>query len=92
MNGGATRNGLLSWFVDGSYGYRKKYYLSAGFRRDGSSRFGADNKYANFYNVGASWIVSEEKLFKEETKWLNEFKLRASYGAVGNQLWIGTFA
>ena len=92
VNGGATRNGLLSWFVDGSYGYRKKYYLSAGFRRDGSSRFGADNKYANFYNVGASWIVSEEKLFKEETKWLNEFKLRASYGAVGNQLGIGNFA
>lgn len=92
VNGGATKNGLLSWFIDGSYGYKKKYYLSAGFRRDGSSRFGADNKYANFYNVGASWIISEEKIFKEETKWLNEFKLRASYGAVGNQLGIGNFA
>ncbi len=92
VNGGATRNGLLSWFIDGSYGYKKKYYLSAGFRRDGSSRFGADNKYANFYNVGASWILSEEKIFKDETKWLNEFKLRASYGAVGNQLGIGNFA
>ena len=92
VNGGATRNGLLSWFIDGSYGYKKKYYLSAGFRRDGSSRFGADNKYANFYNVGASWIISEEKIFKDETPWLNELKLRASYGAVGNQLGIGNFA
>jgi TonB-linked SusC/RagA family outer membrane protein len=92
VNGGATKNGLLSWFIDGNYGYKRKYYLSAGFRRDGSSRFGADNKYANFYNVGASWIVSEERLFKEKTKWLNELKLRASYGAVGNQLGIGNYA
>lgn len=92
VTGSATRNGLLSWFVDGSYGYQKKYYLSAGFRRDGSSRFGTDNKYANFYNVGASWIVSEEKIFKEETKWINELKLRISYGAVGNQLGIGNYA
>ncbi|HET6767432.1 MAG TPA: TonB-dependent receptor [Chitinophagaceae bacterium] len=90
--GGATENGLLSWFADGTYGYNKKYYLSAGFRRDGSSRFGADNKHANFYNVGASWIVSEEEIFKDRTKWLNELKLRASYGTVGNQLGIGNFA
>jgi TonB-linked SusC/RagA family outer membrane protein len=89
--GSATENGLLSWFVDGNYGYKKKYYLSAGYRRDGSSRFGADNKWANFYNVGASWIVSEEKIFKD-TRWLNELKLRASYGSVGNQLGIGNYA
>jgi len=92
VNGGATRNGLLSWFFDGTYGFRKKYYLSGGVRRDGSSRFGADNKYATFYNVGASWVISEEDIFKEHTKWMNEFKLRASYGTVGNQLGIGNFA
>src|SRR5688572_969566 len=92
VNGFATENGLLSWFVDGTYGYKKKYYLSAGYRRDGSSRFGAENKYANFYNVGASWILTEEDVFKEETSWLNELKLRASYGTVGNQLGIGNYA
>jgi hypothetical protein len=92
VNGGATRNGLLSWFFDGTYGFKKKYYLSAGVRRDGSSRFGADNKYATFYNVGASWILSEEPIFKENTKWINEFRLRVSYGTVGNQLGIGNFA
>jgi len=90
--GNATTNGLLSWFIDGNYGYQKKYYLSAGFRRDGSSRFGADNKYANFYNVGGSWIASEEKFLNGTDKWLNELKLRASYGSVGNQLGIGNYA
>ena len=92
VNGGATRNGLLSWFFDGTYGFKKKYYLSGGVRRDGSSRFGADHRYAVFYNVGGSWIVSEESIFKEHTKWINELKLRASYGTVGNQLGIGNFA
>ena len=90
--GTATENGLLSWFADGTYGFRKKYYLSAGFRRDGSSRFGSDNKYANFYNVGASWIISEEDFFKTQTRWLDELKLRVSYGTVGNQLGIGNYA
>jgi TonB-linked SusC/RagA family outer membrane protein len=90
--GSATKNGLLSWFIDGNYGYQKKYYLSAGFRRDGSSRFGADNKYANFYNIGGSWIASEEKFLDGTDKWLNELKLRASYGLVGNQLGIGNYA
>lgn len=90
--GTATENGLLSWFIDGTYGYKKRYYLSAGFRRDGSSRFGAENKHANFYNVGASWILTEENVFKEESKWINELKLRVSYGTVGNQLGIGNYA
>ena len=92
VNGTATKNGLLSWFFDGTYGFKKKYYLSGGVRRDGSSRFGADNKYATFYNIGGSWIISEEDVFKNNTKWMNEFKLRASYGTVGNQLGIGNFA
>ena len=90
--GGATENGLLSWFFDGTYGFRKKYYLSAGYRRDGSSRFGADEKHASFWNVGGSWIVSEEEFLRNKTKWLNELKLRASYGTVGNQLGIGNYA
>jgi hypothetical protein len=42
--------------------------------------------------VGASWILSEEPIFKENTKWINEFRLRVSYGTVGNQLGIGNFA
>jgi TonB-linked SusC/RagA family outer membrane protein len=90
--GTSTENGLLSWFADGTYGYKKKYYISAGFRRDGSSRFGSDNKYATFYNVGGSWIISEEEMFKTRTGWLDELKLRASYGTVGNQLGIGNYA
>jgi len=92
VNGTATKNGLLSWFFDGTYGFKKKYYISGGVRRDGSSKFGADNKYATFYNIGGSWIISEEDVFKNNTRWMNEFKLRASYGTVGNQLGIGNFA
>lgn len=92
VGGTATENGLLSWFIDGTYGYKKKYYLSAGARRDGSSRFGSDNKYANFYNVGLSWIASEENFFQNIRDWVNELKIRISYGTVGNQFGIGNYA
>lgn len=90
--GNATTNGLLSYFVDASYGYRRKYYLSAGARRDGSSRFGANRRYANFGQVGLSWIISEENFLQGAQGWLNELKYKVSYGSVGNQFGIGNFA
>ncbi|HUR11074.1 MAG TPA: SusC/RagA family TonB-linked outer membrane protein, partial [Flavitalea sp.] len=92
VGGTATGSGLLSYFIDATYGFRKKYYLSAGARRDGSSRFGENRKYANFGQVGASWIISEENFMAGSQGWLSELKLKASYGSVGNQLGIGDFA
>ncbi|MFT3947744.1 MAG: TonB-dependent receptor [Agriterribacter sp.] len=66
-----------------NYDYGEKYYLTASFRRDGSSRFGANSKWGSFPSVGVSWRVSQEK-FMESLKPVSELKLRASYGIVGN--------
>ena len=90
--GDRTANGLLSYFIDANYGFRRKYYISAGARRDGSSRFGENRKYANFGQVGLSWIISEEGFLQGPTGWLNELKYKVSYGSVGNQFGIGNFA
>lgn len=90
--GDRTANGLLSYFIDANYGFRRKYYISAGARRDGSSRFGENRKYANFGQVGLSWIISEEGFLQGATGWLNELKYKVSYGSVGNQFGIGNFA
>lgn len=91
VGGSATENGLVSYFVDGTYGFKRKYYINAGARRDGSSRLSEDQRWANFGQVGASWIVSEENFLQGTKKWLNSLKLKASYGSVGSQ-GIGDFA
>ena len=60
-----------------------KYYLSASYRRDGSSRFHADSRWGNFWSVGASWRISQED-FMKEYNWINNLTLKASYGVQGN--------
>jgi len=90
VNGSATENGLVSYFIDGVYGYKRKYYLNAGARRDGSSRLSEDQRWSNFGQVGASWIVSEENFMEGTKDWLNALKLKVSYGSVGSQ-GIGDF-
>lgn len=66
-----------------NYGYNKRYFLNLTGRRDGSSRFGSERRYANFGAVGAAWLFSEEKPFKDKS-WLSFGKLRTSYGIAGN--------
>ena len=90
VGGSGTQNGLVSFFADGIYGFRKKYFLNAGARRDGSSRLTREQRWANFYQAGLSWIVSEEN-FLQRASWLNTLKLKVSYGSVGSQ-GIGDFA
>jgi hypothetical protein len=90
--GNATQNALLSFFADAAYGFKKRYYLSAGARRDGSSRFGVNRRYANFGQLGASWLVSEEKFLQGTRGWLNQLKYKISYGSVGNQAGIDNFS
>lgn len=75
---------LVSFLGRVNYNYADRYLLSASIRRDGSSRFGVENKWGNFPAVSAGWIVSEEKFMKPFGSWLSIFKLRASYGMVGN--------
>lgn len=67
-----------------SYNISQKYFLNATVRRDGSSRFGPGNQFANFGSLGAAWIFSDEKLIKESLPFLSFGKLRASYGTSGN--------
>ncbi len=74
---------LLSYLARAQYEYRGKYLLSASLRRDGSSRFGAGNKWGMFPSVSAGWRLSEEPFFKQIT-WLSNLKLRSSYGLTGN--------
>jgi len=64
--------------------WNKKYYLNLTGRRDGSSRFGPDKRFANFGAVGAAYIFSEEKWIQEHLSWLNYGKLRGSYGTTGS--------
>ncbi len=80
-----TRNriGLLSWLGRLAYSYKNKYLFSASFRADGSSYFAPGNKWGSFPSVSLGWVATEEK-FMENIEWLNNLKLRASYGATGN--------
>lgn len=81
---------LASFFARVSYDLHQRYYLSATIRRDGSSRFTGDNKWGNFYSVSAGWLINQEE-FLNDVDWIETLKLRAGYGAIGNQE-IGLYA
>jgi len=67
-----------------NYNWREKYIVNATFRRDGSSRFGPENRFGNFGAVGAAWLFSNEPFVKSAATFLTLGKLRASYGVTGN--------
>jgi TonB-dependent starch-binding outer membrane protein SusC len=76
---------LLSYLARLNYNYQGKYLLSASMRRDGSSRFGTDNKWGNFPSVSAGWVVSDENFMQGfNQNQLSLVKLRGSYGYTGN--------
>ncbi|MBA4141265.1 MAG: SusC/RagA family TonB-linked outer membrane protein, partial [Segetibacter sp.] len=66
-----------------NYSYANKYFASASFRRDGTSRFAPESRWGNFWSVGAGWRLDKEN-FLQNAKWISALKLRASYGLVGN--------
>ncbi len=72
-----------------SYDYADKYYFSASFRTDGSSRFHDSNRWGKFWSLGANWRISQEA-FMQDVDWVNNLSLRASYGVQGNDD-LGTF-
>ncbi len=72
---------LLSYFANVTYDYDKKYYLNVTGRRDGSSRFGANTRFANFWAIGGAWDIMNENFFKSGI--LSTLKLRASVGTAG---------
>ncbi len=71
------------WLSRVNYNFDNKYFVTANFRRDASSVFSPENRWGNFYGFGAAWRLSQEK-FLENVSWLNEFKLKTSFGQVGN--------
>lgn len=72
-----------SWLSRFNYDFAEKYYLSASFRRDGSSRFHTDSRWGNFWSVGASWRISQEN-FMKGVSWIDNLTFKASYGVQGN--------
>ncbi len=97
----AYNNTLFSIFSRVDYAYNDKYLVGVTVRRDGSSRFGSNRRYGTFPSVSVGWRLTGEEFLKDVT-WLNELKLRASYGVLGSQnnvspqnaytLFGGTFA
>lgn len=73
------------------YDYQEKYNVEASFRRDGSSRFAKESRWGNFGSIGASWVVTKEDFMKPIT-WVNNLKLRANYGLVGNDAGAGYYS
>ncbi|WP_341226869.1 SusC/RagA family TonB-linked outer membrane protein [uncultured Arcticibacterium sp.] len=78
-------NGITfnSYFGRAIYNFNDKYILTGVVRRDGSSRFGANNKYGTFPAVSAAWRISEEE-FMKDLSWIQELKIRGGYGLMGN--------
>lgn len=71
------------YFSRVTYDYDGRYYASLSYRRDGSSRFHKDSRWGDFYSVGAGWTLSRESFLKD-VRWIDNLKLRMSYGEVGN--------
>ncbi len=74
---------MMAYVARFNYAYKDKYLVSASWRREGSSRFSADNKYGNFPAASVGWRISEES-FMPKVSWLTDLKLRASWGKTGN--------
>lgn len=81
---------LASYFARVSYDFDNRYMIQATVRRDGSSRFGSNNHWATFPSVSVGWNIMNEKFMENSLDWLNNFKLRASWGKNGNEN-IGNF-
>jgi len=82
---------LASFFGRINYSFRDKYLVDASLRADGSSKFGADNRWGYFPGVGAAWRIKKES-FLSDVEAISDLKIKASYGITGNQNGIGNFA
>ena len=77
-----NRNNSEGYFTRLQYNYDNRIFGSASFRRDASSRFHPDYRWGNFWSLGAAWLISKENWFN--APWVDELKLKASYGVQGN--------
>lgn len=77
------RERLMSFFARVNYDYADRYMATASFRREGSSKFGPNNRWGNFWALSAGWRISKED-FMKTLPWVNDLKLRVGYGVTGN--------
>lgn len=84
-NGDWDRWSMTSVFAKVNYTFDRRYLLEGTIRRDGSSRFGKGNKFGIFPSIAAGWNLHEESFMKPLKEQVNEFKVRASYGLLGNE-------
>ena len=79
----ADEYSIEGYFFRGDYNFADKYYISGSFRTDGSSRFFSDVRWGNFWSLGGSWRIAQED-FMKNLPWINDLKLKASFGEQGN--------
>ena len=99
-NGGYSRElAMISWFGRVNYDYAGKYLFEANIRADASSRFAEGNRWGYFPSFSAAWRITEESFMESSRDWLNNLKIRASYGNLGNQSalsdyypWMNTYS
>ncbi|WP_153799304.1 SusC/RagA family TonB-linked outer membrane protein [Foetidibacter luteolus] len=89
--GGAGEWGILSYLGRVNYNYGGKYFTTVNFRADGSSKFGANNKFGYFPSFSVGWKMSEENFLKN-VKWINNLMIRGGWGSLGNQSSLPNYA
>ncbi len=85
------KSNLVSFFARANYSYDSRFMATATVRYDGSSRFGANNKWGLFPSGSVAWKISNEEFMSGTSNWLNTLKLRVGYGVTGNQDGIGEY-
>lgn len=84
---------MESYFGRVNYNYNRKYFLEGSARRDGSSKFRRpEDRWGTFWSAGLGWLMSEENFMEATRGWLDELKVRASYGVIGNEGGIGNYS
>lgn len=91
LGGNSSEWGLASFFGRLNYAYDNKYLFEANFRYDGTSRIYKDSRWGVFPSFSAAWRLSEEHFIKDNLSWLDNLKIRGSWGKLGNQA-IGNYA
>ncbi|MDR2969595.1 MAG: TonB-dependent receptor [Tannerellaceae bacterium] len=81
---------LEGYLFQANYDYADRYYFSASYRSDGSSRFYKDSRWGSFWSLGGSWRLSEENFIKDNS-WIDNLKLKASFGQQGNDMILSEY-
>lgn len=84
VSSSAAYKAVEGYLMRVNYDYAERYFLSASYRRDGTSNFAKDKRWGNFFSVGLSWLISKESFMEPTRSWLSMLKLKASYGMQGN--------